>query len=119
MASSSKCRTKHGAIVTKGGRVLSTSVNTLRNDPELFEPSDGAPHAVLGMSDNPREHSTLFTYHAETRAIKPLSEDALRGATIYVARVIRSGVPGLSRPCNPCYMELTNKGIKKIVFTVG
>lgn len=105
LARTSACRMRHGAIVTKGGRILSSGVNTHRNNPALF--------------DNPNEHSAHFTYHAEIRAIKPLSEDALRGATIYVARVFRSGMPGLSRPCTPCYMELIAKGIKKVVYTVG
>lgn len=106
LALTSECyRARHGAIVVKGRRILSSGVNTYRNKPAVF--------------DNPNEHSAHFTYHAEIRAIKPLSADALRGATIYVARVFRSGLPGLSRPCTPCYMELLNKGIKKVVFTVG
>lgn len=119
VARTSACRNKHGAVIAKSGRVLSISANTKRNDPAMFRPGRGAPHAVLGLNDDPNKNSKNFTFHAEVRAIKPLSNIVLEGATIYVARVFSTGLPGLSRPCDACYMEMVEKGIKKIVFTIG
>jgi deoxycytidylate deaminase len=105
VAMTSKCRWKHGAVVTKGSRVVCWSPNVFRNHSEIDY--QGA------------------TFHAEDAALRDLSRltgetygrGDFSGYTIYVARVNNLGVPRLSRPCGPCMRLLTSRGVHNIVYT--
>ncbi len=99
-AEDSECSSQHGAIVVKAGRVMSIATNRYRNCPE-FTPSD-----------NPEGKGTIFSYHAETRAMS-----RVLGDSIYVARVNSSGAPRLSMPCDNCLESIIDAGFKKVVFT--
>jgi deoxycytidylate deaminase len=103
LAETSKCRIRHGAILVRGGSVLSCGTNRDRNCPSVF--------------DNSHDKSRHSSLHAEMAAIKKASTTSLVGATIYVARVNKQGLPRMSRPCNHCYVEILRAGIKEIVFT--
>ncbi len=100
LASQSECRMKHGAVIVRGGRVLSTGVNKERN------------HPMIVSSEHIKTHCSV---HAEVDAIKRAGD--VRGATIYVARVNRRGQERNSRPCWRCYEEIKQSGIKKIIYT--
>jgi len=91
---------KHGAVIVKGGRVLSTGVNKERN------------HPTRVSSEHIKTHCSV---HAEVDAIKRAGD--VRGATIYVARINKRGQERNSRPCPLCYKEIINSGIKKIIYT--
>lgn len=95
-------RYKHGAIIVKGGRVVSTGINKIRNHPSV-------------LNNNKEDILSDAHIHAEIDAIKKVSD--LRGAKIYIARVNRSGQPRLSRPCETCYDAIVASGINKIVYT--
>ena len=99
--SSTVRRYKHGAVVVKGGRIVSTGINKVRNHPDVLESPD-----VIKSDAH---------VHAEVDAIRKGGD--LRGAKIYVARVNRSGFPGLSRPCESCYGRIVEAGVTKIVYT--
>ena len=101
LAKSSSCKNKHGAVIVRGGNVLSLGINKMRNHPNIIQEEliKDACHI-----------------HAEIDAIKKVKRD-LRGATIYVARVSPFGKGVMSRPCNRCYEQITNAGITKIVYT--
>lgn len=100
LAEFSPCKQQHGAVIVKGGRMLSTGFNTYRN-----RPGDDIP-----MFDR--------AIHAEEAAIRMLDNGRAQGAKIYVARKRRSnGEPGLSRPCDRCYQAIVEAGIKEIIFT--
>lgn len=96
----SEMRQKHGAIVVKNNRAMGFGVNTHRNSPLLV--------------DGLFEHCSV---HAEINAHLAVHSKNVDGATMYVARVNRAGIPRLSRPCNRCYKYLLDQGYKKIVFT--
>jgi deoxycytidylate deaminase len=98
LAKTGPCDIHHGAVIVKGGRVMSHGVNTFRNAPNASLP----PGSV--------------TEHAEEAALRILNGNA-RGAKIYIARVMKSGQTGLSRPCNRCYEAIVNAGIKEIIYT--
>lgn len=85
-----------GALLVKGGRVLSMGVNRYRNHPSKV--------GIEGVS-----------YHAEEVALKRAGD--ARGATIYVARVTRSGIMGLARPCERCQELLAEHGVHTAVWT--
>lgn len=103
MARTSKCnpRTRHGAIIVKGGRILANAVNRNRNDTVYA--------SVPGNA---------YAYHAEIRALKMCGNTNLKGATIYVARVGKKGFPMMSKPCPACQKALKEAGIVKVVYTI-
>lgn len=100
--SSNVIRYKHGAVIVKGGRILSTGINKFKNDPKVFNED------IKKIKDSSH-------VHAEVDAIRKVSD--VRGAKIYIARVNKNGGRGLSRPCDSCYNEIINAGITKIVYT--
>lgn len=102
LASKSSARKTHGAVVVKGGRVLGTGFNKVRNHPAIVSP----------------EHiKTDCSYHAEEVAIREAGESNVKGAIIYVARVNRHGNDRDSKPCPKCSALIDRVGIKRVVYT--
>jgi len=102
-ATKSTARNTHGAVVVKGGRVLSTGWNKNRNHPAIVSP----------------EHiKTECSYHAEEVAIREAGEDNVRGAVIYVARINKNGEDRDSKPCAKCAAIIKQSGIKRVIFTM-
>lgn len=101
LAETSELPQKHGAVIVKGGRVLSVGVNKWRNKVNQ--------HPV-GTEYNPH-----LTYHAEIDALIRCPDTV--GATIYIARVGKDGLQKFSRPCQRCMKEIRKAGIKKIIYT--
>lgn len=99
--SSSVNKYKHGAVIVRGGRIISTGINKFKNHPMVFNDVK-----LIKQSAH---------VHAEIDAMRKIGD--LRGAKIYIARINKNGVRGLSRPCDACYQEITNAGIHKIVYT--
>lgn len=102
LASKSKARMKHGAIIVKGGRVVGTGFNKNRNSP-------------LVVSEN--HIKTHCSEHAEISAIKDASFN-VKNAVIYIARVNKNGMDRNSKPCNQCFDVISKLGIKKVIYTV-
>ena len=92
---------RHGAVIVKGGRVVSYGFNTRRNNP-----IDSVP-------------GTDYTYHAEHNAIRAAAREATIGGKIYIARLSRRGFPTLSRPCDICMVRIIKAGIKEIIYTTS
>lgn len=87
---------KVGAIIVRSGRVLGRGNNRYRNDP-----------AIVGKDD--------VSYHAEEVAIRRAG--STEGATIYVARITRSGYTSIAKPCESCQELLLEAGIQTAVWT--
>ena len=104
-ASQSECHQRHGAIVVKSGRVISTSCNKNNNNPAHF------------CDDLFNEHRKYISTHAEVAALKGVSPDQAKGAVVYVGRLLRSGEPGLSKPCPEWTTEHTGMEEEKIDYT--
>ena len=85
---SEKIVQRHVAVIVKSGRILAVGRNRDKTHPV----------AVAFGDDGAR---ILKSIHAELDAISRVkNKEQLRGATIYVARVGRSGHPGMSCPCS-------------------
>lgn len=88
-----------GAVIVKGGRVLSTGYNSIRYTKELKEPS----------------------LHAEGAAILKLLKEGrlhdLAGAELFVSRFTKGGSIGMARPCSNCHSLLASVGIKHVHYT--
>jgi deoxycytidylate deaminase len=99
VASSSKYRWKHGAVVVRGGRVVGFAPNKFRNTPEVD-------------ADN-------VTDHAEAAVIRELLKNYsdLRNGVIYIARISNAGETRMSRPCPNCMKLIVDAGIKEICYT--
>lgn len=93
---------KHGSVIVKGGRVISTGYNKERS------------HPMIVSSEHIKDHCSV---HAEIDAIKRAKD--VSGATIYVARVNRQGKARDSRPCSRCYKAIEEHGIRKIIYTTS
>lgn len=105
IAMTSTCRWKHGAVLTKGAKILAWSPNILRNDSRLDYQGS--------------------TFHAEEAALRELcrvtgqsyTNSTFKGFTAYVARVNNFGETRISRPCKKCWRLLVDKGITEVVYT--
>lgn len=93
----SQCRFMVAALVVKSGRLLSIGANRWRCPTKILE---------AGM-----------TYHAEVQALKGVSADQARGATLYVARRGRNGKPSMARPCDACWQHIVDHSIRQVVYT--
>lgn len=91
---------KHGAVIVKGGRVISIGINKNRN------------HPTIVSSEHIKTHCSV---HAEVDALRKVKN--AKGATIYVARVNKRGQDRLSRPCDRCHKAIKDAGIRKVVYT--
>lgn len=101
IAAISDCRYKHGAVAVKGGRVLGVGVNSSRNMRELYDL----------LPANARSE------HAEEALLRVIGDSA-KGATVFVARVSRSGEERMSKPCSNCTILLKEAGVRRVVYTV-
>lgn len=90
-----------GACVVKSNRVLSVGWNKDQNDP-----------AFLDLKDIQKGKAST---HAEIDAIRHCGDP--KGATIYVARIARSGGVTCARPCANCLRVISSVGIKSIWWT--
>lgn len=92
---------KLGAVVVKGGRILSTGFNS------------------LGYSGYLRTQ----TRHAEESAILKLLRERrlhdLSGADLYVTRFTRGGAIGIARPCSRCRDLIKTVGIRRIFYSTN
>lgn len=100
IALSSTCRQRVGAVVVKGGRILSMATNIDYNNPKNLEEPKIALHASLC---------------AERRALATISGD-IKGAIVYTARVSRKdGSLVVSKPCRRCIAVMNERGVKRAV----
>lgn len=101
LAERSDFRYRLGAVIVKGGCVISTGFNKIRY--------------VKGRIERKNE----ISLHAEQAAILAIIHrlDALAGSTIYVSRVRSDGSHAMARPCPYCMRLIQSVGIKKMVYT--
>lgn len=89
-------RWRVGAVLVRSGRVIATGYNRYRNNP-----------SQVGIGD--------VSYHAEEVALRRAGD--AEGATIYVARITRSGELGIAKPCARCAYDLMEAGVSSVVWT--
>jgi len=95
---------RHGALLIRGGSVLNWSENK---------------NQYCDFGNRFREYNTgLPTVHAELGAILGVDKNKTRNATIYVARIGKSGDWRLSKPCSMCCAAAKFAGIRQIVYSV-
>ncbi len=95
-------RARVGAVIVKGGRILSTGYNDLR-----YSKRNGRSWASV---------------HAEEMAIvkllkQPNGLKQLAGSTLYVSRIKKDGSTGCAKPCKECKTLLDSVHIHKVIHT--
>ncbi len=95
---------RHGAILVRGGSILNTAFNKSNhiNWANKFR-AKNCGHA---------------THHAEVGAVLGMAREKTTGATVYVARVGKSGELKMSKPCEMCQQVLAHVGIKKVYYSI-
>lgn len=98
MALSSTDRVTIGAVITRKNRMLGSGFNR------------------MGKTSN-FSKNVYKAIHAETAAVLSTHRRDLKGATIYVYRVLKSGDSGCARPCMWCTAMLVEAGVKDCFYT--
>ena len=88
-----------GAVVVKGGHILSYGHNQIRPSKELKTETIHAEEAAI------------------LQAIKEQRLHTLAGSTLYVTRFTKGGSTGLARPCSRCMGLIRSCGIRKVYYS--
>lgn len=98
----SQCKQRVGAVVVRGGSILSKATNRDYNHPEVLEDEKILYHAAIC---------------AERRALAMISPEAARGATVFVVRAARRDDGfACSKPCARCEKTMKELGVKRCVY---
>jgi len=101
-AERSDYKLKVGAVVIKGGSVLSTGFNSVR-------------HCAIGSSKFTTWKESL---HAERAALSKMNKEDISGCTVYIYRIHGlTGKPAFSKPCTQCAFMMRELGVKKVLYT--
>ncbi len=100
---SSYGKIRHGAVLVKGGSIISASFNK-----DKFS-AFGNRFRMQGYGP--------ATHHAELGCILGVDKSKTSGSTVYVVRINRKGEYRLSKPCPMCHKILKYCGVKKVVYT--
>lgn len=93
---------KIGAVIFKGNRIISSGYN-----------KKGYPGKI-----HPKYRNKYDSIHAERSAIFNVKDwTKLKGTSILVIRVCRSGVLSMSYPCEMCMENLKYVGIKEVYYS--
>lgn len=85
---------RHGAVLMRGGRVLSRASNKHSGD-----------------------NRTRLSTHAEENALRHVRRCDAVGATMIVVRVNRTGDTRMSRPCPRCARLSSKLGVRVVYFS--
>lgn len=89
-----------GCILANNNTVISGAFNTIRN------PASNVPYG----------HAT---FHAERNCLVLAGGYSLRRATLYIARIDKSGKRMPSRPCSRCLDSIQESGLRELVYFDG
>lgn len=92
---------KIGAVVFKGGRILSEGTNALRYCSRVPDKYKNFDHSL----------------HAEQDALSKLYPDKAKGANMIVVRINESGNVSLAKPCENCQKMIKDCGIKWVYYS--
>jgi tRNA(Arg) A34 adenosine deaminase TadA len=104
--SSNHPRSKHGAVLIRGGAIMSVAKNT--ND-----------YTSFGQRFRPLTKHGRASRHAEIACVLGVDKSITKGSTLYVARVNKSGEIRNSKPCEMCAAILEHTGVKRVFYTTN
>lgn len=98
-----------GAVLVKGGSIISSGVNKKKTDPIVKFLSTRA------IKDTHKYRSWM---HAELDCINRIPYEITKGSILYVARVTHDLSLANARPCKICQGEIVKAGIKRVHYTL-
>ena len=96
---------RHGALLVKGGSVLSSSFN-----------KDNFTAFGARFRNSDHGHATV---HAELGCILGMPRSSTIGSDIYVCRINREGNFRYSKPCAMCHEAMKHVGIKRVYYSTN
>jgi len=97
---------RHGAVLVKGGRVVSVGFNK-------------GSYCAFGQRFRDQYKYGHATQHAEISAILGISAKTTQGASMYVARINNENKFRMSKPCCMCHEVMEFVGVRKVYYTTG
>lgn len=94
------------AIIAKRKRILGVGLNSRKTHPLMHRYTDNHLKVCL--------HAEIA---AINNALKIFDRKEIRGADIFVARVLKNGCKALAKPCNVCQKALDEHGITGVYWT--
>ena len=110
LATSSKCKSLHGAVIVKSGRIIGSGFNHDR-------------YRGFGTLTYTNYGKKIYSTHAEIDALLDVGDySLLRGATMYITRRDKDGNFGYSAPCIRCQEMIKTMqskwGLSRALFTL-
>ena len=110
LALSSKCKSMHGAVIVKSGRILGSGFNHDR-------------YRGFGTLTHKNYGKIIYSTHAEVDALLDVGNfSLLRGAIMYITRRSHCGSFKYSAPCTRCQAMISTMrhkwGLSRAVFTL-
>jgi len=104
-------------LLKAAGRVANLSVDCHRKAfvGSICVSDNGKIFSSRNGSSSPFCSEKTPSTHAERRSCKRGG----RGATVYVARVLRNGELAMARPCPRCLAYLTSMRVKRIYYSIN
>lgn len=99
-----------GAVLIKGGSIISTGTNKKKTDPVI---------KFLSSKIYCETHKYRMWMHAELDCINRIPVEITKNAVLYVARVTKDGRLANANPCKICRHEIKKAGIKKVHYTLN
>jgi tRNA(Arg) A34 adenosine deaminase TadA len=94
------------AIISKRKRILGTGFNKRKTHPMMHR-----------FTDNHLRVEVHAEIAAIINALRTCKEEDLKGAEIFIARVLKNGERGIAKPCTICQKALDTYGITAIHYT--
>lgn len=96
---------RHGAVLARGGSIISLGVNSDK-------------YCSVGREFRSEDRGNP-TYHAEIRALLNIPRHITKGSVMYVARCSKDGNEvRMSKPCSMCHAVMQERGVRKVYYTV-
>lgn len=105
MALKSEGKYRLGAVIVQGSKVISAGFNNMSKTHPLMQ------------QYNPHRHKFTTGTHAEVQAMIGTERHHLRGANLYVCRILKNGQFANARPCQICHRIINIMGIAKVYYT--
>lgn len=92
-----------GAVIFKGGRIISKGNNVSKRSPDIIR------------------FSLSCGIHAEMAALNKhkYAREKVADATIFVVRINKSGHLSMAKPCDECCKHLRKANIRQAIYTVS
>ncbi len=112
LSMSSDKQEKIGAVIVKKNKIVSWGISLKKT-----HPTQGKYNKIRFAQNYGEPGVDIAHVHAEIDALNRSKRKNLKGHTIYIYRKGVNGELRMCRPCAGCMQALTDRGIKKIIYT--